>query len=170
MSMWDAIIRFEFNGVGFLDMTLSVMTGTWLELSALSRVAPLLPPPWPLSAPPVGAFSSPWSGEGRAWPQMTGLLSSVVANLEERENVPFLGPNLSPVGQDSDRPGWGLSPPGHWPGRNWSCAPSGPSSRNTSVLTRKRVGLWGRKGQMYAMPATSYKIYFSWYPILSFTF
>lgn len=94
-----------------------------------------------LSAPPLGAFSSPWSGEGRAWPQMTRLLSSVLANLEERENVPFLGPNLSPVGQDSDRPGWGLSPPGHWPGRNWSCALNGPSSRNTSVLTRKRVGV-----------------------------
>lgn len=78
--------------------------------------------------------------------------------------------SLSQVPAQSHRAGLQsarLRPRAHWDtdpctqrSRNCSCVPSGPSSRNAGVLTRKRVGLCGKGRQMHTLPATSYKVYF----------
>lgn len=82
----------------------------------------------------------------------------------ERE-CPFPRSQHKAIGQDSNRPGCGPELTGTpilctQRSRNCSCVPSGPSSRNAGILTRKRVGLWGKGRQMHTLPATSYKVYF----------
>lgn len=98
---------------------------------------------------------------------MARLLSSTLANLEERKTVPSLGANTKPKDKTRIGQAGALSSQGE---QKLVLCPMWPILKECSVFTRKRVGLWGReRQQMCTMPDMSYRIYF-FLSIMTFSF